>query len=194
MIRRTITMLAVLSAALGVTACEDEPEGATLVSDPILEEQRQRAAAPLAPEDLRTDDVTPAAAAEPGERVLSGVAVIGVDVECDEAAVFFETGAAELGPEDEQKLDQLASCLRGTPEQELVPVAGHTDPRASEEYNEELSRERAQAVADYLRGQGIADDRIEIRAMGEQGAVEGMPILWPAQRNVMVDPRVPAGD
>lgn len=185
--RGTPIVFAALSALLAITGCEDEPEEAVLVSDPVLDRERQEPEAPLRPEDLQPVAGTTESGAA-SDRVPPAVAVLAVDVECNETAVFFETDAAELGPEDERKLDRLAACLQGTAEQEHLEITGRADPRASEPYNQRLSEERARAVAEHLSQAGVAEESFEIRAMGEQGLVEGRPVLWPAQRRVMVEP------
>jgi OOP family OmpA-OmpF porin len=48
-----------------------------------------------------------------------------------------------------------------------LEVAGHTDQRASAEYNEKLSRRRADAVRDYLIGKGVSADRLSAAGYGE---------------------------
>ena len=48
-----------------------------------------------------------------------------------------------------------------------VAVVGHTDDRASDEYNLELSRKRAQSVADRLAGTLGADFSLRTEGMGE---------------------------
>jgi outer membrane protein OmpA-like peptidoglycan-associated protein len=42
-------------------------------------------------------------------------------------------------------------------------IAGHTDTVAAADYNRELSRARARAIAGYFRGRGL---RIQIRCAG----------------------------
>lgn len=46
-------------------------------------------------------------------------------------------------------------------------IEGHTDAVGSDSYNLELSRRRAQAVADYLVSKGVERDRLEIIPLGE---------------------------
>ena len=49
-----------------------------------------------------------------------------------------------------------------------ITISGHTDSRGSDRQNLEISRERAQAVADYLTAAGVEGDTIRIYALGEQ--------------------------
>ena len=49
-----------------------------------------------------------------------------------------------------------------------VRLAGHTDVRASEAYNQALSERRVNAVRDYLVARGVAVERLDTDARGEQ--------------------------
>lgn len=53
-----------------------------------------------------------------------------------------------------------------------IVLRGHSDSAGSDKINLEASRERAEAVRDFLVESGIAEDRIEIIAFGEQNPVE----------------------
>lgn len=46
-------------------------------------------------------------------------------------------------------------------------VTGHTDSTGSDQYNQQLSQQRAQSVADYLVTQGVARERMYVQGMGE---------------------------
>lgn len=48
-----------------------------------------------------------------------------------------------------------------------IEVAGHTDSRGSDEYNMNLSQQRAETVRDYLISKGIAADRLSAKGYGE---------------------------
>ncbi|MBU2975791.1 OmpA family protein [Zobellia sp. B3R18] len=48
-----------------------------------------------------------------------------------------------------------------------VQVRSHTDSRANDNYNMQLSANRAKSTAEYLVGQGIAQDRISFEGFGE---------------------------
>lgn len=67
----------------------------------------------------------------------------------ESVAVNFRVNSAVLSPEAKQKLDELAgktTSARGF----MIEVAGHTDSTGSEAKNFRLSRERAEAVIQYL--------------------------------------------
>lgn len=52
-----------------------------------------------------------------------------------------------------------------------IVLRGHSDSDGGDEENLEASRERAEAVRDFLIENGIAEDRIEVIAFGEQNPV-----------------------
>lgn len=81
-------------------------------------------------------------------------------------AVFFELDKAELLPASQIQLEQLADWLLRHPHYHLE-IAGHTDSLADDDYNLDLSRRRAQAVADFLVKQGIQRTRLHVVAHGE---------------------------
>jgi outer membrane protein OmpA-like peptidoglycan-associated protein len=81
--------------------------------------------------------------------------------------VDFETGSATLLETSHGILDQVASILVQQPQLTRVEVAGHTDNVASEELNQELSQERAEAVVAYLVTLGVTPDRLRPKGYGE---------------------------
>ena len=65
--------------------------------------------------------------------------------------IFFEYNSARIAQEAEPQLDQLGEALRNPRlRNATVVVAGHTDAKGSEKYNEGLSDRRAEAVKKYL--------------------------------------------
>ena len=84
-----------------------------------------------------------------------------------DATVLFAFDSAALRAAAEEELDDAAEVLRERDEIILIEVAGHTDDIGSADYNQDLSQRRAQAVADYLNGRGIARDRMRVVGFGE---------------------------
>lgn len=81
--------------------------------------------------------------------------------------VLFEVDSARLRPGAARRLDALAGYLeaeRGV----QVRVDGHTDSTASDAYNLELSRARAQSVADALVAAGVNPRRLRVEGFGER--------------------------
>lgn len=89
-----------------------------------------------------------------------------VIVELD-SEVTFAFDSAEIRSGAESELNDVADELNGRTEIVSVEVAGHTDSIGTEEYNQDLSERRAQAVADYFASRGVDRDRMEVRGYGE---------------------------
>ena len=67
----------------------------------------------------------------------------------ESVAVTFRTNSSVLSPEAKQQLDGLAAKTQGA-KAFMIEVAGHTDSTGSDAKNFRLSRERADAVVQYL--------------------------------------------
>lgn len=80
--------------------------------------------------------------------------------------IFFELDKAELRPESIVSLDQLVETLNDNPNI-TIELGSHTDARASDSYNLDLSRRRAQSVVNYLISKNIARDRLIPKGYGE---------------------------
>jgi outer membrane protein OmpA-like peptidoglycan-associated protein len=79
--------------------------------------------------------------------------------------VLFEVGAAELLPAANRTLLQVAHFLQMHPKRR-VRIEGYTDNTGSVDFNLQLSRVRAQSVADLLQDLGIGAERIEVVGHG----------------------------
>jgi outer membrane protein OmpA-like peptidoglycan-associated protein len=94
--------------------------------------------------------------------------------EAFEVEVYFHTGEAALADNVADRVERLGEILQGVDDFAVV-VEGHADPRGDNDFNEQLSAQRAAAVRDALIRAGISDDRITTRAVGESqsAATEG---------------------
>lgn len=91
--------------------------------------------------------------------------------------VHFALDQAIISPESAAILDQIAEVLRTYPFL-TVDIEGHTDPRASDAYNQALGNRRAMAARNYLLRQGIPPERMTIRSFGEmQRRTTGSDVL-----------------
>jgi outer membrane protein OmpA-like peptidoglycan-associated protein len=89
---------------------------------------------------------------------------IRIDLSAD---VLFDFDKADLKPAADADLGKVAEVARanpGTP----IQVAGHTDSKGADAYNQRLSERRAEAVKAWLveRG-GVEAARIQTRGWGE---------------------------
>jgi len=86
--------------------------------------------------------------------------------------VLFPFNSAELLPGGQTKLDELAKSAQGANVDRVVLV-GHADRIGSEDYNQELSEQRAQAVADYLTQKGVDSSRVQVEGKGKAEPITG---------------------
>lgn len=100
--------------------------------------------------------------------------------------VLFDTGRAVLKPGSLQKIYPLVEYLKEHQET-MVKIEGHTDSRGSADYNAQLSRMRADAVMEFLVGNGIAPNRITAQGMGENFPVATNSTASGRQQNRRVD-------
>ncbi len=81
--------------------------------------------------------------------------------------INFEFGSWKIVPESKRLLDDTAlKALKESPNLR-VRIEGHTDSVGPDAYNMNLSRQRAEAVMNYLVSQGIDYDRMEVLGKGE---------------------------
>jgi OOP family OmpA-OmpF porin len=82
-------------------------------------------------------------------------------------ALYFVTDSLQLTPDSEPVLEQVYRDIARRPVAE-VTVIGHTDRVGRAAYNDELSRERAAEVRDFLIRKGIPAEMITTAGRGER--------------------------
>lgn len=82
------------------------------------------------------------------------------------SGITFDFDRYDLKPEFRPVLDNLASTLNEY-NQTRIEVVGHTDSKGSDAYNQTLSQNRANSVAGYLGGRGVASNRMIVSGAGE---------------------------
>lgn len=80
--------------------------------------------------------------------------------------VFFAFDRSEISPVAAQVLERAIADFRQNGLTRIV-VEGHADRSGSDAYNENISRARAQSVATFLIGRGVATENIETAWFGE---------------------------
>ena len=80
--------------------------------------------------------------------------------------VYFDSGKAIIKPRSFKLLNEVAQVLKSNKTMEIL-VEGHTDSRGSDSYNLRLSDSRANAVKEYMIGQGIPVERLKSMGFGE---------------------------
>lgn len=102
-------------------------------------------------------------------------------------AVHFALDKHNLAPATRSVLDRTIAQLKAAPGVR-VRLSGHTDPRASNDYNQALSQRRVDAVQAYLTAAGIGAERIlRAAAEGEERLVSSESDVRNMARNRRVE-------
>lgn len=86
------------------------------------------------------------------------------------SGILFATNSSDLQSAAQTELTQLAATLKKYQDTNIL-IEGHTDNTGTRELNQALSERRAESVATYLGGQGVARNR-----MTTQGYAFDQPI------------------
>ena len=103
---------------------------------------------------------------------------------CNDWAIYFASGSAEVSPQTRAALGELAQCLRRGEVRE-VTVLGSADPRGSATSNGDLAQRRADAIRDVLVANGCPPSVVAAQSVGEQGT-SGSPRTYTAERRAVV--------
>ena len=87
------------------------------------------------------------------------------------ASVHFATDSADLTPDSQATLTNAAAYMKQHPEAHLR-LEGYTDSTGNDPHNLNLSQQRTQAVANFLKGQGIEGSRLTGDGFGPQNPVD----------------------
>lgn len=86
-----------------------------------------------------------------------------------EEDVMFATDKAEIQPSGEEKLQAFVDVINNRGKESTIRVYGFTDARAGAAYNEQLGRERAMAVQNWLvNNTQIDKNRMKVVSIGEE--------------------------
>lgn len=108
--------------------------------------------------------------------------------------VEFETGKARILPQSEEILSAVKKVLDEHPRISKVSVEGHTDSRAADAFNLDLSKRRAAAVVKWLVSHGIDVSRLTSQGFGETRPIESNDTEEGRQNNRRVEFRILAED
>jgi outer membrane protein OmpA-like peptidoglycan-associated protein len=158
------------TASAGAIAAAGSPSAVAPVAAPVV---AGPAVAALPGEPVATAVVAPPAGE--GEAIGGaeapplddGARGEGVAAPTSSRFVFFALDRATLGSSGRDEVERIAAALRDDPALGAV-IEGHADALGSEGHNEQLSQERADAVAAALVDLGIEPDRVETQAFGER--------------------------
>jgi outer membrane protein OmpA-like peptidoglycan-associated protein len=86
--------------------------------------------------------------------------------------VFFKFNKWDIDPRSFELLKDVASVINEVPKEIHFRVEGHTDSKGSGSYNRTLSQRRADSVASFLAGKGVARSRLEPKGFGEDKPID----------------------
>ena len=110
-----------------------------------------------------------------------------------ESGLLFDFDSDQLRDASKTNLTNLANSLSEFGDSKLLLV-GHTDDKGSDDYNMDLSRRRAAAVASYLISRGVPSARISTSGRGETEPVAPNDTDADRQKNRRVEVAITAGD
>jgi peptidoglycan-associated lipoprotein len=80
--------------------------------------------------------------------------------------LYFESGSTRLAKESRAALQRLLESVRQHPAADIT-LTGHTDTVGGTELNDRLSRQRSEAIAEWIRSSGVPYREIELAAYGK---------------------------
>ncbi|MFP4047181.1 MAG: OmpA family protein [Bacteroidales bacterium] len=84
--------------------------------------------------------------------------------------IYFDFNDYSIPDTSKTGLDNLVKAMKKYPDINLE-ITGHTDSIGNKEYNKRLSQKRAQSVINYIKQQGIPEDKLSMEAEGEEHPV-----------------------
>ncbi len=116
----------------------------------------------------------------------------GIKITFD-SGILFETNSSQLQSVAKTNIESLAKVLQKYPDTNIL-IEGDTDNTGTDEYNQKLSERRAQAVADYQKGLGVAGSRISTVGLGELNPIASNDTDYGRQQNRRVEVAIFAND
>lgn len=103
--------------------------------------------------------------------------------------ITFKTDSADINAGFYATLNSVAKVLNKY-DDSTVMVLGYTDNTGSAEYNQALSKQRADAVAAYLEGQGVKASRFEVMGLGSSNPIASNAAAEGRQQNRRVEIKI----
>lgn len=81
--------------------------------------------------------------------------------------LYYDHNQTELTPKDKQELEKFVQYYREHPTMKMVKLNAYGDATGTDEANLHITQKRAQLVMEYLKKQGIPDDKVKLNPMGK---------------------------
>ena len=121
----------------------------------------------VASESRARADATARAVQDGDARLAQRIAARNKYRVLDTRTVYFHAGQSLIRPDDATHLDELANVLKGDANA-LLEMQGFADPRGTDRHNNDLARERVEAVARYFVGRhGVELHQLRTVTMGK---------------------------
>jgi len=137
--------------------------------------------------DKRAEEMRDDLANAKVERVGEGIKITF------DSGILFATDSYAIQPAGKTNIESLAKILNKYSDTNIL-IEGDTDNEGTDEYNLTLSERRAQAVADYLKGQAVVGSRISTVGLGESNPVTSNETASGRQQNRRVEIAIFAND
>lgn len=141
----------------------DEKGEASVTYDPLVKELDVAVNEPGYFPLFRTVDV-PSAKGKP--QILELIP-IEKEASFDIHSIHFDFESAKIKPESFRYLNALTEYLKKSPTLRFE-IIGHTDMHGTDEFNDKLSLDRAQAVKNYLTAKGLDEKRFTVKGAGKR--------------------------
>ena len=166
--RLLVPVCAVIAAGCGETKPPEAPTGGTAAAEQTPATQPSHPSPPPPSTVSISDEI----------RSRCGIS---------DADAYFSFDSAHLTANDHTPLDLVVKCFtKGPLAGRSVKLVGRADPRGTEEYNLTLGQSRADAVATYLSGRGLAKSQALSTSRGSMDAIGNSEAGWQHDRRVDV--------
>ena len=116
----------------------------------------------------------------------------GIKITFD-SGILYDFDSYRLRAASMENLSELAETLKKYEDTEIL-IEGHTDSIGTEEYNYDLSVDRAQSVENYLTSLGVAEKRFIVKGYGETQPIADNDTEAGRQENRRVEVAIYAND
>ena len=103
--------------------------------------------------------------------------------------LYFGINQSTIGENSYGALNEIYDFLRYN-EDVVIEIGGHTNGNCDNEYCDELSMNRAKAVADYLAKKGIAGERLEYKGYGKRNPISSNKTAVGRKKNQRVEIKI----